>query len=1326
MKIVRPLILGLALLLPATLPARDSLERGFLNPPESTRPWCYWYWISDHISRDGITKDLEAMRRVGIGEALIGNIYLDDTRIGDVKVLSEAWWEMVEHAVREGGRIGVRVGLFNCPGWSQSGGPWIKPEQAMRFVAFTERRVTGPGRFQELISAPREPFQDVALLAIPATPDDQPALSALNPSVDSQPAAQGLSRLADGDRESVFLVPQDAARSGSPFVIEFDVAQLLAARSLTLHPSATDFALQAELLVASTSGEFVSVRKFVVDRSNNNLSVGFRPHGPVSVSFPEVQGTKFRLVLSGMRGQPGLAEVELSGGARVERFIEKQLGKMHPTPLPMWDAYLWSATAPVESANVVIRPGAVQDITRFLAADGTLTWDVPPGDWVILRAGMTPTGMKNAPTSPEGQGLEVDKMNAQLARIHFDAYIGKLLERLPKADRKAFRHVVADSYEMGSQNWTEGMRELFQQRYGYDPYPWLPVLTGRVVGSADESDRFLWDLRRLVADRVSYGYVGGLREACNANGLLLWLENYGHWGFPGEFLQYGGQSDEVSGEFWSTGDLGSIELRAAASAAHTYGKPVVSAEAFTSVQKFESTPWSLKKRGDWALTEGVNHWVLHVNIHQPWEDRLPGVNAWFTTEFNRHNTWFDQSREWIDYYRRCHFLLQQGKHVADVAYFIGEDTPKMTGVRDPELPAGYNFDYINAEVIQQRLKVKNGRFVLPDGMSYRLLVLPRLDTMRPELLRKLRDLVAAGGVILGDPPSRSPSRQNFPQCDAEVRALAHELWGTSAHSPEVAFSLSYRKGRVFRSAELQSVLDALQIPPQVSEIDPRRILWTHRAGADAEIFFLSNQSEQTATIAPVFRSSGRIPEIWDPATRDIRKSPLFAEAEQGTRVPVQLEPRGSVFVVFRDAAGRRGPVARLLENGLEIIDASTAAVEPRKNPAAAPPAGEFTIATWVKPSTEIGLPPEADSGVQLHQSRNELVTAFHGDNRYPEGGHAGAGLSVGLNGVVVYEHSGNYYASLLVHRVRLDDWTHLAVVYQGGQPRLYLDGKRVHQGVHSRYLVHPGTEAEPGGNPAFKGEFASLAEFQYVLDDAEIARLAAARPEGSDSPVLWPVSLALEGRQMVAEAWRPGAFALVRADGHQALADARALPAAETLQAAWQVDLSASWDQVGPITVEKLESLTAHPNPAVRHFAGTAAYRCRFQIAPERLRLERRVWLDLGKVESVAEVIVNGKNLGTYWKPPYRVDITSVARGGDNTLEVRVTGTWRNRLIGDAKYPGGFPEVAASGVRPFKPYLTANIGVKVDEPLAPFGLIGPVRLHSSERVTLKFTSRSTP
>ena len=277
-------------------------------------------------------------------------------------------------------------------------------------------------------------------------------------------------------------------------------------------------------------------------------------------------------------------------------------------------------------------------------------------------------------------------------------------------------------------------------------------------------------------------YVGGLRDACHQHGLKLWLENYGHWGYPAEFLQYGGQTDEVSGEFWATGDLGSIELRCASSAAHIYGKPIVHAEAFTSGVLFESTPWSLKRRGDWALTEGINHWVLHVYIHQPWDDRRPGVNAWFSTEFNRHNTWFEQSRAWIDYYRRCDFLLQQGSHVADVAYFIGEDTPKMTGIRKPALPAGYNFDYINAEVIEQRLRVKDGRFVLPDGMSYRLLVLPELDSMRPELLAKIRDLVKAGGTVLGPPPSRSPSMKDYPRVrrareEARRRAVGPDSGG---------------------------------------------------------------------------------------------------------------------------------------------------------------------------------------------------------------------------------------------------------------------------------------------------------------------------------------------------------------------------------------------------------------------------------------------------------------------------------------------------------------------------------------------------------------------
>ena len=296
------------------------------------------------------------------------------------------------------------------------------------------------------------------------------------------------------------------------------------------------------------------------------------------------------------------------------------------------------------------------NLTDKLAADGTLRWDVPAGDWVILRTGMTPTGTRNAPASPEGQGLEVDKMNRAAAQAHFDAFIGKLLQRMPAADRKAFKHVVADSYEMGSQNWTDGFAETLPQA--------LRLRSAAVAAGADgPRRRQRGPVGPLPVGPAAAGggprchaiTSAGCATLCHPHGLQLWLENYGHWGFPAEFLQYGGQSDAVGGEFWATGDLGSIELRCASSAAHTYGKPIVSAEAFTGGPCCSRrTPSVAQARGATGRSdEGINHFVLHVYIHQPWDDRRPGVNAWFGTEFNRHNTWFEQGRAWIDYCRRC-------------------------------------------------------------------------------------------------------------------------------------------------------------------------------------------------------------------------------------------------------------------------------------------------------------------------------------------------------------------------------------------------------------------------------------------------------------------------------------------------------------------------------------------------------------------------------------------------------------------------------------------------------------------------------------------------
>jgi hypothetical protein len=889
-------VLGISLIRSAPV----GMEEGFQQPPPQTQPWCYWYWISDNISKEGITKDLEAMKRFGIGEALIGNIFQDNQPVGPVKVLSEEWWSHIEHAIREGGRIGVNIGLFNCPGWSQSGGPWIRPEHSMRHVMSSEIRVKGPMKFKDKLPVPGEHPQDIAVLAFPAPRHDGDRFESLSPKLQSRPALRDAAKLVDGNPDTVVEFPPGVRKA--PVSIDLELAADLTARTLRIFPSADAFGADAELQAEQEGKEWKTIVKFKCDRSNPAVGVGPNPRGPVTVSFPPTTSRKFRLVFANFFGRTpklSLSEIELSSRAMLPSYIEKQLGKMHPTPLPLWDAYVWPSPAEPDDASLVVPEKGVVDISSHLK-DGILEWDVPAGDWVILRNCMIPTGMTNAPSSPEGRGLEVDKMNRELAQKHFEAFVGQLLKRMPASGRKALTRVVADSYEMGSQNWTDGFGESFQQTYGYDPKPWLPVLSGRIVGSAARSERFLWDLRRLVADRVATDYVGGLQESSRKHGLGLWLENYGHWGFPGEFLKYGSHSDRIGGEFWVTGDLGSVECRAASSCANTYGKPFVSAESFTGGPAFQNSPSALKARGDWSFCEGVNHAVMHVYIHQPSETKIPGINAPWGTEFNRHNTWFEQGREWMDYQRRCAWMLQQGWRVADVAYFIGEDAPKMTGIRTPALPAGRDFDYINAEVIERDLSVKDGMLVLPHGVQYKLLVLPPEDTMRPALLKKIQQLVLAGATVVGKPPVASPSMKDYPACDEEVRRLSFAIWGDADVSKPGELNLG--KGRVIWGKELAEVFNKDGFPQDVAypvAAADAKFLHTHRASKEADIYFISNQKSRMEKVTCAFRITGMQPELWDPVTGTHRALTDYRDQDGVTLVPLMFDAAQSWFVVFR-------------------------------------------------------------------------------------------------------------------------------------------------------------------------------------------------------------------------------------------------------------------------------------------------------------------------------------------------------------------------------------------------------------------------------------------
>lgn len=889
-----------------------SLEQGFMTPPDSIKPWCYWYWISGNVSKEGITKDLEAMVKVGIGEAFIGNISMGKP-VGKVAVLSKEWWELTEHAIREGKRTGVNIGLFNSPGWSQSGGPWIRKSQSMRYLVSSETTITGGRKINDKLAAPGDTIQDIAVIAFHKPLDDSKAIADLNPKITTAPFIQDAGLLGNNDFQKPCFFPPEKNLS-----ITIEVPQPFTARTLTLYPAKTPFMAEAELQ-AYNKGKYETVRTFEYNRSNDKVNVGPISYGPVTISIPEITSTKFRLLLKNLRGKDnvpgvaeslwkaGLTEISLSSSPRLERYVEKQLGKMFQTPLPLWNEYQWfdqqENRRGIPEKERIIDYSNVLDISKYMKADGTLNWDAPAGTWIVMRIGVMPTGTKNSPASPEATGFEVDKMNRQHLAHHFDSYIGKIVRDMPAEDRTAFKHVVADSYEMGSQNYTDDFVTSFQKRFGYNPLLWLPVISGRIVESANQSNRFLWDMRRFVADRVAYDYVGGLRDLSMKNGLRVWLENYGHWGFPSEFLMYGGQSNEIAGEFWTEGTLGNVECRAASSASHTYGVNRVYAESYTGAgNAFAYYPARLKKRGDWSFTEGINHVLLHVYIHQPYEDKNPGMNAWFGTEFNRKNTWFDQSKSWIDYLRRNMFMLQQGKPVNDVCYFIGEDAPKMTGVRDPELPKGYSYDYINAEVITKKMSVKDGRLVLPDGMSYRLLVLPPLETMRPEVIKKIKELVFAGAAVLGPKPKRSPSMENFPRADLDVQKSADELWGKV--NGITVKTRKFGKGNVMSGMDLAAVLNMMNVKPDVEVAQDAPVLWAHRkveAGLseDTEIYFITNQSDSLIKINPVFRTAGKQPELWDAVTGKNRVLPQYSVVGARTRVSLQLHPFQSFYIVFR-------------------------------------------------------------------------------------------------------------------------------------------------------------------------------------------------------------------------------------------------------------------------------------------------------------------------------------------------------------------------------------------------------------------------------------------
>jgi hypothetical protein len=1331
-----------------------SLEDAFKNPPDSARARTWWHWMNGNVTADGITRDLEAMKRVGIGGFQIFDVGTGIPK-GPVEYLSDAWLKLMQHAAAEADRLGLLFEMHNCPGWSSSGGPWITPELAMQTLVWSDTYVRGGQTVAAQLPQPPTRlgyYRDACVLAFPSLPGETRRLR------DSLKGATSSSGPLDVTHLPPTATPaarqRRPATTGQPVYLHLEFAEPFDARAIAVYsgalppPPGTAPAggggggggfgggpSRMTLDVSDDGAQFRTVLETALAGGGGGGGAT-AAEVPTIASLPAVKARHLRLTFTQPRR---VLDVQLSAAGRLRNWTRKA-NFVHPgrpgagTP---------AEPEAVDASISAIDPASVLDISQHMDAQGRLSWQAPPGEWTILRFGHTARERRNNAAPDTGLGLECDKFSRAAFEFHFNKMFERLLPALKPLAASGRAGILVDSYEVGMQNWTASFPQEFEKRRGYDLRKYLPAMTGRVIGSTETSERFLWDLRRAQADVIADNYYGRFTELCRQHGIRSYTEPYD--GGPFEEMQVGSRVDTNMGEFW-IGQPHPLQRRVklAASIAHVFGQPVVGAESFTSTfqsGKWQECPFRIKGLGDWMYTQGLNQYIFHRYAMQPHPDALPGMTMGpWGSHFDRTNTWFEQGRAWLQYVARCQNLLRQGNFVADLLYYVGEDAPADTPDRhqlEPPLPVGHDYDTINTTALMERVKVDNGRIVLPDGTSYRVLVLPPKRTMTLPVLRKLRDLVSQGLCLVGPKPDRTPSLIGYPDSESELRRLAGEVWGDLDGAGVKERSAG--KGRVFWGEPLRSVLDRLGAPPDfeyTARSSDAPINYIHRRAGDAEIYFVANRRRRSEDVVCSFRVAGKRPELWNPETGEMSPIGVAQTADGRTRIPLRLGPAGSAFLVFRGAA--QPTLQTVSKDGSPVLDAK---------PFETPPPGlhravtnDFTVSVWVKPDTDITLPGAGGVGFLAAAPTCLVFYPPSGESVYGEG-HAACGLTAGRNGVGVYERSRASLDPVLPLITPLSGWTHLALVYRGGAPSLYVNGALAGQGKPSGKIVHPGLGESHHRDGAyyFDGHMGEPQLFREVLGEDRIKQLALAGIPAPEEPAALEYAGSTRPELLI---WQDGSYSLRDAAGRTSPLRVTGIGPALEVGGPWRVSFPPNLGAPSEITLPQLASLHKHADLGVRYFSGTAAYRNTVRIPANATAGGKRVFLDLGWVEVMAEVELNGRNLGVLWKPPFRIDVTDAIRAGDNELQVRVTNLWPNRLIGDEQLAaeneygppptgggGGGGGGFAAGVRRLPDWyaqgkpkppggrITFTTWKHYDKaaPLLESGLLGPVRLRTAVR-----------
>jgi hypothetical protein len=949
-----------------TAPLSDtSLDELFRHPPEQAKPWVIWYWMQAAASKEGITADLQAMKENGIGGAYMMFIKgADSVPLVNppAQQLSPHWWELVMFAIQEAKRLNLQLGMHVSDGFALAGGPWIKPEMSMQRVVSSKIYVAGKKQFNGVLPQPETKenyYKDIAVYAFPTPIKKSIADTAMKPVVTSSVTGVSPQYLTNIHNRQSF-------RSDSACWIQYAYDKPFTVRSIVIHPSGTNYPCrQLRIEVSNDGKQFKPVERMQSPRTgwqdfDFDLTYAIKP----------TTARYFRFVYDKQGLEPGSEDLDFAKWKPVlkingiilsnEPVIHQYEGKSGA----VWRVSKRTTTAEAPD-SLCVPLNKIINITDKMTPDGRLTWNIPQGNWTIIRVGHTSTGQRNA-TGGGGKGLECDKFNPEAVSLQFNSWFGEAVRRAgPNVTKEVLKLLHLDSWECGSQNWSPVFRAEFKKRRGYDCLNYMIAMTGVPVQSAEVSERFLYDVRQTIMELVKDNFYITLKKLAREKGCVVSGETVAPTMVSDGLLHYQ-VVDIPMGEYWvnsPTHDKPN-DMFDAISGGHIYGKQIIGAEAFTELRmSWDEHPGNLKALQDRNYAFGINRVAYHVFMHNPWVERAPGMTLnGIGLYFQRNQTWWKPGKAWVEYAQRCQALLQQGKPVVDVAVFTGEDLPRRSvlpdrlvstlpgifgdavvqaekmrlantgnplrikpegvthsaNMADPEKwidPLhGYAYDCFNSDALM-KATVRGGRVEFPGGASYAVLVLPQphpmspvTKHMMPAVAKKIEELVKAGAtIIVNDAPEKSYSLEQGAVADKQVKAVAGAIW------KKVPAEQKWKvgKGTVVQGPYKESSFEPLGIARDLAVEDnsgkpAKDIAWTHRKGEGLDIYFISNQLDKERTVQLTLRVTDRLPEIWDPVTGEHYNSGFNNVKGDCSTMGLSLPANGSLFVVLRTPAKGSG------------------------------------------------------------------------------------------------------------------------------------------------------------------------------------------------------------------------------------------------------------------------------------------------------------------------------------------------------------------------------------------------------------------------------------